>query len=195
MFRRILLSSETAALFALLLLVEDSRYPLLLLAAALVHECGHLLAAHLCGAKFKLSGVGLGGICIEFSCMNLSYQKELAIVLAGALFNFIAATLFTIMNKFHIQSLPVSFFVMCNFTLGIINLVPAKFFDGSTALKCALLLTFDDPAALKIHAVITILTSILLWLTAVYIQLILGGNLSLLLISIYLMLESFSPQH
>jgi Peptidase family M50. len=193
MFRRVLLSSEVAALFAMLLIIEDSRYPLLLFCAAAIHECGHITAARICGVGFRMRGAGFGGISIEFDCMNLSYQKEIFIALGGAILNLIAATICTILNKVHFHSPLVSFFVICNVTLALINLTPVKFFDGCTILKCILLILFDEPTATKIHSVVTILTSILLWLTAVYVQLVLGGNLSLLLISIYIMFKSLSP--
>lgn len=190
--RRICLSSETAALFALLMIIEDSEYPFLLLTAAVIHELGHVAAALISGAKFRFGGAGLAGISIEYSCMNLSYKNELIIAVSGALFNIITAVVSGIVNKFCYQNLSLTFFVMCNFILALMNIFPAKAFDGGTILKCILLMIFTEETSEKLHKIITSIFAVILWISAVYIQLILGGNLSLLIISIYILLESFS---
>lgn len=190
--RRICLSSETAALFALLMIIEDSEYPLLLLTAALIHEIGHMTSALIFGASFKFGGAGIAGVSIEYSCLTLSYQKELVIALSGAMSNILVAVIFGILNKIYFQNLLLTFFIMCNFILGLMNILPIKAFDGGTILKCILLLIFTEETAEKIYNTVISISSVILWFFAVYIQLILGGNLSLLIISIYVLLESFS---
>lgn len=190
--KRIYISSEAAALFALLLIIEDSQYPVLLMLAALIHECGHVVAALICGASFRFGGAGLAGVSIEYNCLNLTFLKEIIIAVSGALANVIAAVILDILNKKCFGNSSLAFFAACNFILGFINIIPVKAFDGGAILKCALLIVFNENIAEKIYIIITSAFSVILWVFAIYIQLILGGNLSLLLISIYILTESFS---
>ncbi len=184
--RRIFLNAPAAALFAVLIILERSAYPILLLAAALVHEFGHIAAAFFVGAKIRGGSVGLIGMNILYDCGSISYGKEILVCMGGVIFNSTASILALIFFRNELGF----FFAVCNIALALLNIIPINILDGGGIAKCILLMRYDYERADRKADFISFLCSFLLWIFAVYIQIRLEGNLSLLIISIYLILTS-----
>jgi len=106
----------------------------LILAAAAVHELGHLGMLWLLGAKVLALEVGILGAVLETDCRKLSYGGELAAVLAGPAMNLLCACLLT---RFAPEQ---ETFIGIHLVLGGFNLLPIRPLDGGRGLE--LLLTW-----------------------------------------------------
>lgn len=100
------------------------------LAAAAVHELGHIAAAKL--MRIGISTITLLplGADISFSRMR-SYREELVTASAGAAFNLVIAVFCLPLAKSEFANL----FVTSNIALAVINLLPIKTLDGGGTLK------------------------------------------------------------
>ena len=107
--------------------------PLLtVLAAALVHECGHLTALRHCGARVTGFRLGVCGAVLDSDCSRLSYGQELSCVLAGPGANLLAALLCAAAGN------PWPAFTGANLVLCAFNLLPVRPLDGGRTLELAL---------------------------------------------------------
>ena len=93
-------------------------------AAMILHEIGHVVFAVLLDVKVHRVGVSRRGLFIHRECG--SARRNLAITLAGPGTNLILAAMFS----GHRPD-----FVLCNFTVGVINLLPIPASDGLRALR------------------------------------------------------------
>jgi len=85
-----------ASVFLMLISLERSVYPILLAAAVLFHELGHVAMAYLVGASISGAGSGLYRLCLYYDPARLSYRKEAWICAGGVIFNLILAALSTL---------------------------------------------------------------------------------------------------
>ncbi len=120
----------------LLPLVTGQKWQLLFALAALLHECGHLLALCLMGGRverlcLRLSG---GEICYGGS---LSYGGDAMVALAGPAANLLCALVCAGMTA-RWPSAWLYQFIGSSLTLAAFNLLPALPLDGGRVL-CALL--------------------------------------------------------
>ncbi|MBQ7173820.1 MAG: hypothetical protein IJR88_06875 [Clostridia bacterium] len=130
-----------AGLILSLFVLDPSPYLLPTLMAALLHECGHLLAFLL--LKIPLSGVSVGffGMRLRSAGRLLSYGEEWLLSASGPLASLFGAALGALLwNK-------GSFFASfscASLLLGLLNLAPIRSFDGGRMLEC-FLSTLLDP--------------------------------------------------
>ncbi|MEE0835613.1 MAG: hypothetical protein U0M08_04325 [Clostridia bacterium] len=157
------------------------------LAAAAVHELGHIAAAKL--MRIGISTITLLplGADISFSRMR-SYREELVTASAGAAFNLVIAVFCLPLAKSEFANL----FVTSNIALAVINLLPIKTLDGGGTLKSVLLICFPQDTADRISSFISSLFLLTLWLLSVFLMLSSDGGFSLfalcsaIFISVYL---------
>lgn len=171
-------------LLALALALSHSLFSLAALLAALSHELGHLLMAKACGISMRECRVGLYGAGLEPAEALYSYSQEIFLCLAGPLVNFLFGSLLLILP------LPPSdfltYFIFSSFSLGTLNSLPIRGFDGGR-IFCALLSHFLSPRLVgRIVDVLSFLFIFLLWSLSVYLLLRTASSLSLFIFSLSL---------
>lgn len=119
--------------FFVLIITDPSIYTLIVFLCIFAHELSHISVAKLLGGKIQRINVYPFGIDIISDTGLLSYEKELAVALAGSFANIASATLAeVIFGTSH--SAPVCFFICSSMILGIGNLIPIPVFDGGRAV-------------------------------------------------------------
>lgn len=133
---KIRLAPMTALLFLGLLLFDRQAILIPTIFAALLHECGHLLAARLLGVPLRSLSLDFLGARLSVSGRLLSYGEEWLLAASGPLFSLVGAVLGALFWR------SSSFFVSfscASLLLGFLNLLPIRSFDGGRMLECFLL--------------------------------------------------------
>lgn len=158
-----------------------SVFTLELIAAAVIHESGHLIAMKLFGTDIFSVCILPCGVVISSDCTRLSYKKEALTALSGIAANLVtggaALAVWFIFND--IYSL---FFVFCSLFFVIINLIPVKTFDGARALKAILLHYFCHEKTECIMDNVYYFAFLLLVLASLYVLFVTDGNFSLVIL-------------
>ncbi|MBO4980023.1 MAG: hypothetical protein J6D16_06415 [Clostridia bacterium] len=185
MLRKISASLLFAGLLLWALTVQ-THVPLLTLAAILIHEAGHLLAAHL--MHMKPSGVSADtvGIRLLFRGVPPSYGKEILLCAAGP-----AANVFSLLIALPLCQENGGFFLSVSAALAILNLLPIEGFDGGRILHSTLCLWLAPDTADRISQVFSFLFLFVLWCVSVYLLMRTGSELSLFLFSAALFFRIF----
>lgn len=152
----------------------DIRTVLPWLFAALTHETGHYLAAHLCGAKIEKMTLDVIGARMSLAGKLISYGEETIISVAGPAVNIA----FALLSFPHLPS-----FAEFSLMLGILNLIPAPGFDGYRILCSVLSGIFGADISEKVMKWLSFFAVLFLWLTAVYTLLRYRAGFSLFLLS------------
>ncbi|MBE6619759.1 MAG: hypothetical protein E7625_00130 [Ruminococcaceae bacterium] len=177
-----------------MLSLYDSVFPLV--AAIVLHEMGHVLAARAVGVRFgrlRLTRTGLRLITGEDGFP--SYDHELICALGGPLANALAALhlrvfclVFPTLSAFASRWIPLSL------SLALLNLLPLRGFDGARIVYCFLcshhrrLPSLTPDRAGRVISLLSCLVLTALWLLAVYLLLRRGSALSLYLFCLQLFL-------
>lgn len=181
---------EKLTLIALLfsmLSISASPNPIMLILVYVIHELGHILFAHMTGAKIKKMRGGVFHLSISYDTNELSYGREALVCLGGIIFNLTVALLTFLLNTKNNDTLS-TFFVL-NVSLALMNLYPVSILDGGGILKSLLLIKIREDVAEKICFAVSFVFAILLWLIAVYLQIVISANVSLFLISVLLLIQ------
>lgn len=153
------------------------------LSTILIHECGHLFACRLCGARLRTIRPFAAGAVIGYDASSVSYPREIAAAAAGPLANLLSFLL-TLGCRGRLAAL----FGMSSLALALFNLLPHRRLDGGVILSAILsCLCGADRAAQTVH-ILSQITTVCLWMCAAAVQLRCGGNLSLLFVSLYLLM-------
>ena len=174
-------------LFLLSALVLDREAVLPCYLSALFHECGHLLAARLLGIPIRSLTFTLFGFRISLCSALISYRRELLLALAGPLFSLLlcAVTL----------PLPQSGFLsalrVATLSLGVLNLLPVRHFDGGRMLYAAISSVASPTVACRVISLSGAFVLLLLWAVSVYFLLLGGFGLSLFAFSFAVFCKSF----
>ena len=143
--------------------------------------------AKITGAELKKFKIKSLKMCMSYDCSKISYKKEILVCAGGVIFNFASALISMLFLKQNQEG--VSFFALCSISIAIINIYPISTLDGGGILKSVTLSFFDENLANSICKVISFIAVFVLWICAVYLQLIFDANVSLLFISIILLVE------
>lgn len=114
------------AVFCLVSFFDGTSYILLGMAVCMLHECGHILAMCVFNVppeKVQLYGAG---IKITENTRLTTFSKEVIILSAGIITNFI---LFVVCY-FTTDNFNINLFGMMNLIIGMFNCIPFKFSDG-----------------------------------------------------------------
>jgi Zn-dependent protease len=171
-----------SVLFWLLLLVWEPQGELLLpLLCALLHELGHYGAACALGVGVERITVYPFGADMRLSSALRSYRADLIIAASGAAVNLLLAGVgFALEN---------GVLIACNLLLAVVNLLPVAGLDGG-----AILIALAGMGGWRGERLVRITSFIglfFLWLAAVYILLIAGGDPSLFLLACGLFVSVF----
>ena len=175
------------AILFTLLTVSSSPYPFILILCYVIHEGGHIFFAKICGVKLRKFKINSFRLKISYDFESVSYKKELLVSLGGIIFNFLFL-MFPLAFDFR-KSEGIVFYVLCNASLALMNLYPVSNLDGGRALKCILLLICSEDKASKIYNKISAFAVGILWVFAVYLQLVFDSNISLFFISVFLLVQ------
>ena len=188
---RLRVSPSVAILMAFMVLTDSSGVCFVTLAAALLHECGHLLAAKWLRISPEQLRLDFLGARLELSGQMLSYGAEWLLCAAGPLVSLLCAAAGA---AFWNVSTYAQMFSCASLVLGLLNLLPIRTFDGGRMLECTLCRFCGERAAEWGMTVCSFLFLFLLWATAVYFLLRAGDGLSLLCFSMSLFLRFFDGE-
>lgn len=110
----------------------EGKY-IMLAAASVIHECGHLACIVLCGKKIDRITLIPGGFDIKYHGGRESYLNDIAIAFCGPLFNLTAAFVFSEWGGGERD-----YFVGVNLALCFFNLLPLYPLDGGRMTETAL---------------------------------------------------------
>ncbi len=173
--------------FVLLIILDRSALSLIALVAALCHELGHLVVMRAVKMDVREVEITMFGAEIRAPVYCESELARAAVFAAGGAANVISAA---IVAGNGIENTYADFFVACSLSLAFVNLLPIRSLDGGCMLE-ALLAQLAPNVAHKIVSAVSAVTLALLWLAAVYLLLVCGGNLSLMLFCMYLFAQLF----
>ena len=169
------------AVLALLVFIDSTSYMLVILCAALLHECGHLYALY----RFRVPVRELKflpfGISITQSPSHvLSYGRDLAVNLA------LFAALW-LLSQFWTPPRLAALFALANATFFAANLAPMLPLDGGRALYAVLQRSLGPRRSEIIMGILTCVLSFCTIAFGGYILYATGFNYSLAVIGIYLL--------
>lgn len=173
------------AFLTCLLLFDQTGIVFYGILAAILHEMGHVVALLLFGCKPKKLSFELSGISLVENRYKLSYYKELLVLSAGCIVNFLFFAVF-----WHFGFLS---FATTHFCIGVFNLLPSKVLDGGRILS---LILFHHITAQRADQIFNLVSSF------VALSLVTGGGLlftqnknpTLLVTGLYLLLHLFSKK-
>ena len=164
-----------AALIIFAFLIFCSGDPLSLISAVLCHEAGHVLAAWLIAKELPQISFSIAGMRLSY--IGLSKPSEQTTVsAAGPFASILLGLMFFDSRSFSLFSLG----------LGIVNLLPAACLDGGGILRAATEKFFLPQVAYKLCRAVSIVTIMLVFILDCAVQLKYGTNMSLAIITVYL---------
>ncbi len=161
--------------FIVCLTVFSPHYFPALMAAVFLHELGHMLAARVCGIRFRELRLGLLGASLSPEGALFSYKKEITLCLCGPLASILSAAAAVHLFGSKCESL----FVMSSVSLGLLNLLPIKDFDGGRALRAFICLITSERLAEAVLKACSFAVLFSLWSFSLYLLLRVGASLSL----------------
>ena len=181
-----------AVLLACTLLLNPSPFSLAALCAALLHELGHIAVAFLCSIRLRECKIGIYGAGLMPDSGLYSYRKECLLCLAGPLFNLLCGTLGALL--LWDSDLPfLHAFTLTSFSLGILNLLPIRDFDGGRVLYALLCCRLPPDSAGRLLSGFSFCCVLTLWMLSVYLLLRFSSSLSLFVFSVSLFCRIFIP--
>lgn len=175
------------------LMISHSYLSLAALAAATLHEIGHLTAAKLCGVPIKELRLSIFGAAITLESGLYSYKKELLMAAAGPLVNILTVSLM-IPNYPSLRE-PWQLFLIASAFLGTLNLLPITDFDGGRIFFCICSQFASPKTASALCGAASFITVLTLWMASVYLLLRFGTSLSLFVFSSALFCKIFTPRN
>ena len=179
-------------LIVITMIVTSNEFTYISLLAALIHEIGHIAAAKIFKIKLTEMKFDLLGARLVVSKNIISYSKEIILCACGPLFNFLSATIiYTLSSHLVIKNYKIDFFIFASLSLGILNLLPIKTFDGGRIIEALLCFIIEPSTSKKTVEILSFITVFLLWSISVYFLLIYSSSLSLFVFSISLFFTLF----
>lgn len=164
-----------AALTAVLVLDGENRI-VLCIAAALLHELGHLFMMLLCSVRVR--GISLRLFDVQISADSPgSFRDDVMVTLGGPIVNLLLAAVFVPAG---------SFFGYANLALGCFNLLPVMSLDGGRLMVLLLSRHFDARICDRAVKITSFLLLLPLMTAGIYTLFRSGYNYSLLIVSLYL---------
>lgn len=172
--------------------MKGASYAFAVLLAALIHEAGHMAAAYVLGVKMVKKRRERFPLSIKYDFSTCSYFKEATVGFAGALSNLITCAVCLIFGCG--ESLYGTFFIFSNATLALFNLMPISPLDGFGIISATASEVLSPDTVVVISSVVSGLFSFAFFVLTVYIQFKIGANLSLMLLSAFLLLNCFKEK-
>lgn len=181
-----------ALIFCIMLVFQPVGVVFPSLGGAIIHECGHLMAAVLLGIPLRSLDVGLFGASLRVRGSLISYPKEFLLCAAGPAMNFLSALAVVIFSEHRgYYSECGEWFMSVSVMLGLLNLIPAEGFDGGRMLSVILTSMLGPRISARILSVTSFLSIVILWMFSVYLLLRYGTSLSLFVFTLSLFYRLF----
>ncbi len=172
------------ALVIVLLSCDPTHTVLLCLLASFLHEIGHALAMLIVHDQPRRVTMGIFGVTIERDRTRFpGYAASVAVSLAGPLINGICFLILWVCGCREAGVIHAA--------LGIVNLLPIVSLDGGEAVYAALCLRCSEQTALRILRVVSALFVLPLTFLGAFLAFTDTHNVTLLLLSGYLILLLF----
>ena len=155
------------------------------LAAALIHEIGHIAFAYAFQINIKEINLNLFGAIIKLAPLTCTYKKEAMLAAAGPITNIVSGAIaFIFLSRVSEEMRDrLAIFIISSIFFAAINLLPADDFDGGRILKCTLLSTMSPTTVAQIIEWSSLFCVFFLWSISVYFILKTGSYLSLFIFS------------
>ena len=174
-----------ALMLLLSLIISASYYAVIPIIAAAIHEAGHIICARLRGIHLKSFEVAIFGARLSIGGGIYSYSDEIAICAAGPAINFICADVAAVASRiWEVNNDIFELFILSSLSLGIINLLPIKSFDGGRILSALISKFFDVRIAEKTLNILSFLSLFVIWSISLYLLLRTSASLSLFVFSV-----------
>lgn len=157
------------------ILVLSSGEPLCLLSAAALHEAGHILAALLIAGELPKVRFNIAGIRLKYEGIA-GAARQITVSGAGPFVSILMGLIFYGRKDFALISLG----------LGLVNLLPVSCLDGGNILRAATEGLFLPRSSKNICKVFSVIGAIFVFVLNCAVQLKYGANISLALITVYL---------
>ncbi len=176
-----------AAVIALMLATDKTGLALPTLFAVTVHEIGHLFCMWLLEATPKSIRLIPASVQITRSVTH-RYKNDILVALSGPAVNIVM--FFTLyINYVAFKSQTVLYYALINLIVGVFNLLPVTGLDGGTALFSVIAQKKDVNKAMLTLKIITLSIGAAFLFLAVSLTIRGDINLSVYIISIYLILS------
>ena len=173
---RVRVSANTLLLIAFLAIFDRGFTLLVPLLAALLHELGHIAVMLCCNIGIRRINLSLFGAEISGADIGSAGRAaQIAVYAAGAAANLVCGLV--------AECFGFGFFADCSYALAAVNLLPIETLDGGCIVAAML---SDCKYGHIIIRLFSGLSLFLLWLASSYLLLLYGGNLSLLMLIVYL---------
>jgi len=167
--------------------ISSSPHPVILLLCYGIHEMGHVFFACITGAGLTDFKASLCRLSIKYDCSCISYVKEALVCAGGIVFNLLFFAIFAAPVFDFYEN--IRFFSVCNLSLAIMNAYPVSVLDGGGIVRCLTYRFAKRERAVRIVSAISFIFTFILWLFAVYLQLVFSSDVSVFLISVLLLVE------
>ncbi len=156
------------------------------LLAALLHECGHLLAARALRIPLRLLEIDIMGAKIFPAGALPSYRAEGLLAAAGPMTSLLLA--FPLIGSVHPFAIALRFSTL---SFALFNLLPIEGFDGGRVLSSLLAGLFSEKVAERVLFFTSYLSLLLLFSLSSCLLLRYGENASLAVLAAYLFAHLF----
>ena len=182
---KISISPSVFLMGAIILISGQFKQMLIPIAAALLHELGHISFAFLFNIKIERIEFNLFGAIIKVKPFSCSYTREAMLAAAGPLSNIMSIFTSILYIKYITgdSNSDIILFIVSSALFAIINLLPAEDFDGGRILYCYLLSRLPLYAATRALEWLSLLCVFFLWSLSVYFIIRTGSYLSLFIFS------------
>ncbi len=173
-------------------IVADQAAPLLYaFLGAAIHECAHIGAFTAYGAALEKVEILPFGISVKLrNSAALDCRQEMVCAAAGPLANIVCALILICLKPLpNLEG--TEFFFYCNIALCAVNCMPVLPLDGGRILYFGLLQHLPIMSAKKISVAASFVLLVPMFLFA-FIQTFRTGNISVLLIALYLLIYLFT---
>lgn len=155
------------------------------LIAAAIHECGHILAARICGVRLGKMDVGIFGARISISDGIYSYAEEIFVCAAGPLINLICADIAAVfLYLYRVENDAVYLFILSSLCLAALNLLPIRTFDGGRIISALICRFWGPTVADTAVKILSFFSLFALWCISLYLMLRTSASLSLFVFSL-----------
>lgn len=175
------------AVVVTLMLIYDKRGLIILnLCAVILHEMGHLFSLLLFGEKPREIKLTPFGMCIErMTVSRLSFNQEIMVAFSGPLMNIVLFFVFLSIYLFSKQE-QIIICAIINIIIALFNLLPCEPLDGSKMVRNHLLKKYDENDVNLFIKYVSAIAIFPIALAGFVILIKSGYNISLLLVSVYL---------
>ncbi len=150
--------------------------------AVILHELGHITAAKLLGIR-KISFIPCGlGAVLTFDFSGCGYIRESVVHLSGGIMGLVTAA-----AGYIIFGDRAVLFCGISVLLAVLNWLPIEGLDGSASMKAILSIRLMPDTVCRIAAVISSITTVLLWIAVLWIELRIRANFSCIILAIALL--------